>query len=217
MKQSGGGEHAGGVRPSYRARLFATPIEEEKPQEEGEDEIMRLYKRVLSKVKQINYGYILLAIITSFYRTDFVDITIGVTFYACSKVNHKLAYYSDITCVFVIAILYSLICDFIWLGINHSQFFLSPVSTNPDTSLTKFMMVMSYIMLFYKLIVMMAYVKYISKHHKDAEIFRRSHEGTAGLENRQSATNYPVDRRAQQQPQSVNKKSVNMGQRFLDP
>lgn len=68
-KEGGGG---GGVtRPSYRARLFAAPLEEE---DDDEDEIVKFYNRIISKVSLINYIYIFLSIVTSFYRTDFVDV-----------------------------------------------------------------------------------------------------------------------------------------------
>lgn len=36
-----------------------------------------------------------------------------------AKINHKLVYFTEMTCVFIFAILYSLILDFLWIGLNH--------------------------------------------------------------------------------------------------
>lgn len=61
-------------RASYRPNLFASP-QAENPVDENDDEIYALFTWILSKVKYINYIYIILATISCFYRNNFIDVT----------------------------------------------------------------------------------------------------------------------------------------------
>ena len=63
--------------PSHRARLFAIPTDDQAEKQDHEDEIARILKKLIMKVRYINLGYLLLSLVIVFYRIDLLDVTMN--------------------------------------------------------------------------------------------------------------------------------------------